>query len=76
MLSMRVRGGAAEMYAFTNALRTPAIAVSLGFVNSLVYPMPLRDNLMSVGCDDTRDLLADFEQALAAIPQATAAHAS
>jgi methionine-gamma-lyase len=78
MLSMRVRGGAAEMYAFTNALRIPAIAVSLGDVNSLVYPMPLRDNLIrvSVGCEDTRDLLADFEQALAAIPQPTAAHAS
>jgi cystathionine beta-lyase/cystathionine gamma-synthase len=40
--------------------------------------MPLRDNLIrvSVGCEDTRDLLADFEQALAAIPQPTAAHAS
>jgi hypothetical protein len=36
MLSMRVRGGAAEMYAFTNALRIPAIAVSLGDLNSLV----------------------------------------
>jgi methionine-gamma-lyase len=72
MLSMRVRGGADEMYAFTNALRIPAIAVSLGDVNSLVYPMPLRDNLIrvSVGCEDTDDLIADFEQALAAVPAA------
>jgi methionine-gamma-lyase len=78
MLSMRVRGGAEEMYAFTNALRIPAIAVSLGDVNSLVYPMPLRDNLIrvSVGCEDTRDLLADFEQALTSVPFPAAARAS
>ena len=43
------------------------IAVSLGDVKTLVYPMPKRDNLIrvSVGCEGLADLVADFEQALA-----------
>jgi methionine-gamma-lyase len=66
MMSVRLRGGADEMYAFANSLRIPGIAVSLGDVRTLVYPMPKRDNLIriSVGCEDLRDLVADFSQAL------------
>ena len=57
------------MYAFTDALRMGAIAVSLGDLKRLVYPMPKRDNLirLSVGCEDVEDLLADLELGLAAV---------
>jgi methionine-gamma-lyase len=56
------------MYAFTDALRMCAIAVSLGDLKTLVYPMPKRDNLirLSVGCEDIEDLLGDLELGLAA----------
>jgi cystathionine beta-lyase/cystathionine gamma-synthase len=69
MFSMRLRGGAQAMNEFANSVRIGAIAVSLGDVRTLVYPMPKRDNLIriSVGCEDTDDLLADFEQALARV---------
>jgi methionine-gamma-lyase len=66
MMSIRLHGGAQEMGDFAARLRLSAIAVSLGDVQSLVYPMPKRDNLLrlSIGCEDTADLLADFGQAL------------
>jgi cystathionine beta-lyase/cystathionine gamma-synthase len=69
MLSFRLEGGEEEMYAFTDALRLGAIAVSLGDLKTLVYPMPKRDNLIrvSAGCEDVADLLADFELGLAAV---------
>ncbi len=69
MLSFRLEGGEEEMYAFTDALRLAAIAVSLGDLKTLVYPMPKRDNLIrvSVGCEDVADLLADFELGLVAV---------
>ena len=68
MMSMRLEGGETEMYAFTDALRMCAIAVSLGDLKTLVYPMPKRDNLirLSVGCEDIEDLLADLALGLAA----------
>jgi methionine-gamma-lyase len=68
MLSFRLRGGEREMYAFSDALEMGAIAVSLGDLKTLVYPMPKRDNLirLSVGCEDLPDLIADFEKGLAA----------
>jgi methionine-gamma-lyase len=68
MLALRLEGGEREMYAFTDALRMCAIAVSLGDLKSLVYPMPKRDNLIrfSVGCEDIDDLIADVEAGLAA----------
>ena len=68
MLSFRLRGGEREMYAFSDALEMGAIAVSLGDLKTLVYPMPKRDNLirLSVGCEDIPDLLADFQKGLAA----------
>ncbi len=69
MLSLRLVGGEREMYAFVNALELGSIAVSLGDLKTLVYPMPKRDNLIrvSVGCEDTDDLVADFERGLAAV---------
>ncbi len=68
MLAMRLEGGEEEMYAFTDALEMCAIAVSLGDLKTLVYPMPKRDNLVrvSVGCEDIEDLIADFERGLGA----------
>jgi cystathionine beta-lyase/cystathionine gamma-synthase len=68
MMAIRLEGGEAEMYAFTDALRMCAIAVSLGDLKTLVYPMPKRDNLirLSVGCEDVEDLLADLALGLAA----------
>lgn len=68
MLSFRLAGGEEALYAFTDALQMCAIAVSLGDLKTLVYPMPKRDNLIrvSVGCEDVDDLLADVERGLAA----------
>jgi cystathionine beta-lyase/cystathionine gamma-synthase len=57
------------MYTFVNALELCSIAVSLGDLKTLVYPMPKRDNLIrvSVGCEDLDDLIVDFERGLAAL---------
>ncbi len=68
MLALRLEGGEREMYSFTDALRMCAIAVSLGDLKTLVYPMPKRDNLIrvSVGCEDIDDLIADVELGLTA----------
>ena len=54
------------MQRYAAALELSAIAVSLGDVHSLVYPMPKRDNLirLSVGCEDEADLVADHTSAL------------
>jgi cystathionine beta-lyase/cystathionine gamma-synthase len=40
--------------------------VSLGDVFTLVYPQPWRDNLirLSVGCEDSADIIREFESAL------------
>ena len=61
MLALRLRGGGPAMQRYAAALELSAIAVSLGDVHSLVYPMPKRDNLirLSVGCEDEDDLVAD-----------------
>lgn len=69
MLSVHLHGGADQMNAFANATKLSGVAVSLGDLKTLVYPMPKRDNLIrvSVGCEDTADIIADFEQALAAV---------
>lgn len=66
MMAVRLRGGQATMNAFANALEVCELAVSLGDVYTLVYPMPKRDNLIriSVGCEDIDDIVADFAQAL------------
>ena len=57
------------MFEFANRLRLCSIAVSLGDVFTLVYPMPKRDDLIriSVGCEDAADIVADFGQALAGV---------
>jgi methionine-gamma-lyase len=69
MLAMKLHGDHREMNAFVNAVRIGAIAVSLGDLRTLVYPMPKRGNLIrvSVGCEDTDDLIEDFEQALSRV---------
>jgi cystathionine beta-lyase/cystathionine gamma-synthase len=57
------------MEAFASALRLCSIAVSLGEVDTLVYPMPKRDGMfrVSVGIEDVADVQADFERGLAAV---------
>jgi cystathionine beta-lyase/cystathionine gamma-synthase len=69
MLSLRFHGGEQAMYAFTNALELCSIAVSLGDLKTLVYPMPKRDALIrvSVGCEDLDDLVGDIERGLTAV---------
>jgi methionine-gamma-lyase len=64
MLSFRMRGGIEAGAQFANALQLCDHAVSLGDVNTLVWPH--RDDLVrvSVGCENVEDILADFEQAL------------
>jgi methionine-gamma-lyase len=66
MLALRLRGGSSAMKRYAAALNLSAIAVSLGDVHSLVYPMPKRDNLirLSVGCENVEDLIADHNAAL------------
>jgi cystathionine beta-lyase/cystathionine gamma-synthase len=66
MMSMRLKGGTAEMNRFANRLKLCDLGVSLGDVYTLVYPQPRRDNLIriSTGCEDIDDILADFRQAL------------
>lgn len=64
MLSFRMRGGIAAGNQFADALQMCDHAVSLGDVNTLVWPH--RDDLVrvSVGCENASDIIADFEQAL------------
>jgi methionine-gamma-lyase len=73
MFSMRLCGGADHMNAFANATKLSGVAVSLGDLKTLVYPMPKRDNLIrvSVGCEDIEDVIGDFERALGAVPALT-----
>jgi len=69
MFSMKLRGGYDAMNTFVNSIKLGAIAVSLGDLRTLVYPMPKRENLIrvSVGCEDADDLIADFDQALSRV---------
>jgi methionine-gamma-lyase len=73
MVTFRLRGGERRMRAFADALELCAIAVSLGDLSTLVYPQPRRDCLIrvSVGCEDSDDLLADVERGLAAAARAS-----
>lgn len=66
MLSFRLHGASREMNRFANALELCALGVSLGDVGTLVYPQPRRNDLIrvSVGCEDSADIIADFAQAL------------
>ena len=66
IVSFKVKGGADEMNRFANSHDLFGKGVSLGDVCTLVYPQPWRDNLIriSVGCEDARDIIAEFESAL------------
>ena len=67
MLSFRMAGGSPAGNRFADALRLCDHAVSLGDVSTLVWPH--RDELVrvSVGCENARDIIADFEQAFEAV---------
>ncbi len=67
MLSFELDGGSAAGSQFANALKLCAHAVSLGDVSTLVWPH--RDELVrvSVGCENSADIIGDFEQALESI---------
>lgn len=66
MFAFKVHGGTKEMNRFANALELCDLGVSLGDVFTLVYPKPKNGNLLrvSVGCEDSSDIIADFAQAL------------
>lgn len=67
MLAFRLAGGLERMEAFASSLALCSIAVSLGEVDTLVYPMPKRDGMfrVSVGCEDADDVVADLVGAVA-----------
>ncbi len=67
MLSFEIEGGSVAGSQFANALKMCAHAVSLGDVSTLVWPH--RDDLVrvSVGCENSADIIGDFEQALESI---------
>ncbi|MEX1158544.1 MAG: PLP-dependent aspartate aminotransferase family protein [Thermomicrobiales bacterium] len=67
MLSFRLRGGSAAGNQFADALRLCDHAVSLGDVNTLVWPHIHDLVRVSVGCENVEDIIADFEQALEAV---------
>lgn len=66
MISFRLRGGDEAASRFANALKLCDHAVSLGDVNTLVWPHKNQLVRVSVGCENVEDILADFEQALEA----------
>ncbi|CAM5350773.1 trans-sulfuration enzyme family protein [Thauera mechernichensis] len=78
MLSLRVRGGAAAAHEVAARVRIFRRATSLGSVESLIEHRAMvegpgtrcPDDLLrlSVGIEDTEDLVADLEQALACRP--------
>lgn len=66
IVSFRIKGGVDQMNHFANSVKLFGIGVSLGDVFTLIYPQPWRDNLIrvSVGCEDTDDIISEFETAL------------
>ncbi len=75
MLSFVIRGGVDGANQFANALRLADHAVSLGDVNTLVWPYQEGLIRVSVGCEHIDDLIADFEQAFEATSSTGAAAA-
>lgn len=68
MLAFELAGGEAAVRPFLNALELPTIAVSLGDVSTLIWPIAGSGKLrLSVGLEDLSDLAADFTNALAQI---------
>ncbi len=66
MISFRMTKGRSAMETFCESLELAGVAVSLGDLHTLAYPMPKRDFMvrLSVGCEDPDDLIADVTQAL------------
>jgi cystathionine beta-lyase/cystathionine gamma-synthase len=71
MLCFHLKGGYETMAKFADEVQIPPIATSLGDVVTLIYPKKPYDNLirLSVGCEDVKDLTADFEQAFAKLAE-------
>jgi methionine-gamma-lyase len=69
MLCVHLKGGHEEMCKFADATKIPPVATSLGDVVTLMFPKTAYNNLirLSVGCEDVKDLIADFEQAFEAL---------
>ena len=68
VLAFALAGGEAAIGPFLDALQLPTIAVSLGDVSTLIWPLAGSDTLrLSVGLEDFDDLAADFANALAAV---------
>jgi cystathionine gamma-synthase len=77
MLSFEIRGGRAEAFAFTAALKTIARATSLGGTHSLIEHRASIEGKttrapesllrLSVGLEDANDLIHDLDQALGSI---------
>lgn len=69
MISFRMTKGEPAMATFCESLELAGVAVSLGDLHTLAYPMPKRDFMVrfSVGCEDLPDLIADVNQALAKV---------
>jgi cystathionine beta-lyase/cystathionine gamma-synthase len=69
MLAFELAGGENAARRYLNALELPTIAVSLGDVSTLIWPIAGTSVMrLSVGLEDFRDLEADFRNALAKIP--------
>ncbi len=78
MLSLRIRGGEAAAMAVAAAVKVFKRATSLGGVESLIEhrasiegpatPVPWDLLRLSIGLESPADLIADLEQALAAVP--------
>ena len=66
MVSFHMTKGERAMATFCESLELAGVAVSLGDLHTLAYPMPKRDFMVrfSVGCEDLPDLIADVTQAL------------
>jgi methionine-gamma-lyase len=78
--SLYLKGGEREAFAFLDSLKIAKLAVSLGGTETLASApaamtderkkaLGISDNLVriSIGVEDAGDLIADFDQALAAI---------
>ncbi len=69
MLCVHLKGGHEAMCKFADATKIPPIATSLGDVVTLMFPKTAYNDLIriSTGCEDIKDLIADFEQAFEAL---------
>jgi cystathionine beta-lyase/cystathionine gamma-synthase len=66
MLAFELAGGEAAVRPFLNALELPTIAVSLGDVSTLIWPIDGTGVMrLSVGLEDLADLKTDVRNALA-----------